>query len=99
MGLPAANQAPSGLCMTPGPTDVCKTPSPAGPVPIPYPNIAKCSDFNGIDKVKVKNKAVLHKGSKTSMSQGDNGGVAGGVKSSRFIADVVLKDGSPKCKA
>ena len=24
--------------------DVCKTPSPAGPVPIPYPNIAKSSE-------------------------------------------------------
>ena len=24
--------------------DVCKTPSPAGPVPIPYPNLAKSQD-------------------------------------------------------
>jgi len=24
--------------------DVCKTPSPGGPIPIPYPNIAKSSD-------------------------------------------------------
>ena len=31
--------------------DVCKTPSPAGPIPIPYPNIAKSSDTaNGTKK-------------------------------------------------
>ncbi len=24
--------------------DVCKTPSPAGPVPIPYPNVAMSAD-------------------------------------------------------
>ncbi len=27
------------------PPDVCKTPSPAGPVPIPYVNVAKTSDL------------------------------------------------------
>jgi hypothetical protein len=26
--------------------DVCKTPAPGGPVPIPYPNIAMCSNIN-----------------------------------------------------
>ena len=35
--------------------DVCKTPSPAGPIPIPYPNIAKSSDTaKGTKKVKIR---------------------------------------------
>ena len=33
--------------------DVCKTPSPAGPIPIPYPNIAMSSDTaDGASTVK-----------------------------------------------
>ena len=30
--------------------DVCKTPSPAGPIPIPYPNIAKSSDTSRVSE-------------------------------------------------
>ena len=37
--------------------DVCKTPSPAGPIPIPYPNIAKSSDTSsGSKTVKTEGK-------------------------------------------
>jgi len=33
--------------------DVCKTPTAGGPVPLPYPNLSKSSDFNeGTKKVK-----------------------------------------------
>ena len=37
--------------------DVCKTPSAPGPIPIPYPNIAKSSDTSeGTKKVKIGGK-------------------------------------------
>lgn len=59
--------------------DVCKTPSPAGPVPIPYPNIAKSSDTaKGTKKVKCDGNPVCVKDSNFRMSTGDEGGSAGG---------------------
>lgn len=59
--------------------DVCKTPSPAGPIPIPYPNIAKSSDTaKGSKKVKCDGNPVCLKDSNFSMSTGDEGGSAGG---------------------
>jgi hypothetical protein len=59
--------------------DVCKTPSPAGPIPIPYPNIAKSSDTaNGNKKVKCDGNPVCVKDSNFSMSTGDEAGSAGG---------------------
>jgi hypothetical protein len=70
--------------MTTGPTDVCKTPSPGGPVPLPYPNIAKTSDGQGSSKVKVKCKQTLRKGDKIMMSTGDEAGTAMGVVSSKI---------------
>jgi len=63
--------------------DVCKTPSPAGPVPIPYPNIATQSSLKGGTKsVKVKGKMIAVKGSQYGSSNGDEAGTAGGLKSS-----------------
>jgi hypothetical protein len=65
--------------------DVCKTPSPAGPIPIPYPNIAKSSDTaSGTSKVKCDGNPVCVKDSNFSMSTGDEAGTAGGVASSKF---------------
>jgi hypothetical protein len=65
--------------------DVCKTPSPAGPIPIPYPNIAKSSDTaSGTTKVKCDGNPVCVKDSNFSMSTGDEAGTAGGVVSSKF---------------
>ncbi len=59
--------------------DVCKTPSPAGPVPIPYPNIAKSSDTaKGSKKVTVEGNPVCLKDSNFSTSTGDEAGTAGG---------------------
>jgi hypothetical protein len=59
--------------------DVCKTPSPGGPVPIPYPNIAKSSDTaKGSKSVEVEGKPVCLKDSNFSTSTGDEGGTAGG---------------------
>lgn len=59
--------------------DVCKTPSPGGPVPVPYPNIARTADLTkGSRKVKIKGNAVAIEGSKLRMSTGDEAGSAGG---------------------
>ena len=59
--------------------DVCKTPSPAGPIPIPYPNIAKSSDTSkGTKKVKCDGNPTCVKDSNFKMSTGDEAGSAGG---------------------
>lgn len=59
--------------------DVCKTPSPAGPVPIPYPNIARSGDTaKGTKKVKCDGQSVCVKDSNFRMSTGDEAGSAGG---------------------
>lgn len=59
--------------------DVCKTPSPGGPIPIPYPNIAKSSDTaKGTKKVKCDGNPVCVKDSNFSTSTGDEAGTAGG---------------------
>ncbi len=64
--------------------DVCKTPAPpAGPIPIPYPNIAQASDTSdGPTKVKTDGEMPMVKGAKYSKSSGDEAGSAGGVMSS-----------------
>jgi uncharacterized Zn-binding protein involved in type VI secretion len=63
--------------------DVCKTPSPAGPVPIPYPNIAQSKDTaQGSSTVTVDGNPIMLKGSNFSTSTGDEAGSAGGVASS-----------------
>jgi hypothetical protein len=68
--------------------DVCKTPSPGGPVPIPYPNIANSITLSsGTTTVKGDKAMAANRGSKFSLSNGDNAGVAGGVKSSTFMKE------------
>lgn len=64
--------------------DVCKTPAPpAGPIPIPYPNIAQASDTSGgPTKVTTDGEMPMVKGAKYSKSSGDEAGSAGGVVSS-----------------
>ena len=59
--------------------DVCKTPTPAGPVPIPYPNIAQSSDTaSGSTSVKADGNPVCLKDSNFRISTGDEAGSAGG---------------------
>jgi hypothetical protein len=59
--------------------DVCKTPSPGGPIPIPYPNIAKSSDASQTStSVKMDGNPIMLKNSVYSMSTGDEAGSAGG---------------------
>ena len=66
--------------------DVCKTPSPGGPIPIPYPNIAKSGDTaKGSKKVKCDGNPICLKSSNFSTSTGDEGGTAGGGVASNKI--------------
>ena len=69
--------------------DVCKTPSPGGPVPVPYPNISQSTTLaKGTTTVKADGGMMIAvKGSEFSLSNGDNAGVAGGVKSSTFMKE------------
>ncbi|MHB8474548.1 MAG: DUF4150 domain-containing protein [Gammaproteobacteria bacterium] len=69
--------------------DVCKTPSPGGPIPIPYPNISQSATLDkGTTTVKADGGMMIAiKGSEFSLSNGDNAGVAGGVKSSTFMKE------------
>jgi len=69
--------------------DVCKTPSPGGPVPIPYPNISQSATLDkGTTTVNADGGMMIAvKGSEFSLSNGDNAGVAGGVKSSTFMKE------------
>lgn len=81
--------------------DVCKTPSPAGPVPIPYPNLAMPNQASGStcsSKVKILNKKVCTTKTEISMSSGDEAGTAGGVVSSKFKGAAKYKKGSGKVK-
>lgn len=65
--------------------DVCKTPTPGGPVPIPYPNVAKSSDLmGGSATVKMDGNPVMVKGSNFMTSTGDEAGSALGVVSNRI---------------
>lgn len=62
--------------------DVCKTPSPGGPIPVPYPNIARQSSLqSGTTTVKANGQMIAVKGSQYGSSNGDEAGTAGGVKS------------------
>ena len=88
--------------------DVCKTPTPAGPVPIPYPNIAMSSDTGkGTTSVKCDGNPVCVKDSVFQMSTGDEAGSAGGVASSKIKgkAEFVMYsfdvkfDGKNACRA
>ena len=65
--------------------DVCKTPTPAGPIPIPYPNIAMSSDTGkAAKKVKADGQKVSTKDSNFKMSTGDEAGSAQGVASNKI---------------
>ncbi len=81
--------------------DVCKTPTPAGPVPIPYPNIAMLPQGKGgtfSSKVKISNKKVATVKSEIMMSTGDEPGTVGGVISNRFKGPAKFKKGASKVK-
>jgi hypothetical protein len=62
--------------------DTCSTPSPAGPVPVPYPNVALSTDTaKGSREVAVDGNPVMLEGSCFALSSGDEAGSLGGVVS------------------
>ncbi|HYT93452.1 MAG TPA: DUF4150 domain-containing protein [Gemmataceae bacterium] len=66
--------------------DVCKTPSPGGPIPIPYPNIAKSSDTSqGSSTLTCDGNPICLKDSNFMVSTGDEAGTAGGGVASNKI--------------
>ena len=87
-----------GQCMAA--PDVCKTPiPPAGPVPIPYPNIAMPLMGNPCAlKVMICGMPALTKASKIPLSNGNQPGVAGGVVSSKIMGPTEFLLGSLKVK-
>jgi hypothetical protein len=59
--------------------DVCKTPSPGGPVPVPYPNVARSSDLaKGTKSVTIEGRPAGNASSFIRTSSGDEAGTAGG---------------------
>lgn len=97
--FPASTKA-GGMCV--GFPDVCLTPAPPSPspIPIPYPNMGQCSNANdAIDKVKIKNKAVLVEKSKIPSSSGDEAGTSGGVTSGSNRDEIGYKKSSSKVYA
>lgn len=93
----STNAAGQAVCFP----DVCKTPSPAGPIPVPYPNIAMLVQAKGgtlAKKVKIMGKKVATEKTEISMSSGNEPGVAGGVVSSKFKGPAKFTKGSSKVK-
>ena len=105
--LTVSHKGSNGFSMATIP-DVCKTPTPGGPVPMPYPNIAKSSDLSdGTTTVQADGgNMIAIKGSHYAMSTGDEPGTAGGVASSTFKKETdwitysfdVFMDGSNVCR-
>ena len=72
-GMFVASQKSGGTSF--GFPDVCKTPSPLGPIPIPYPNIAKSSDTSkGSKTIKADYAATIAKDSDFKKSESDEVG-------------------------
>ena len=85
-----------GLQHVAAPPDVCKTPSPAGPVPVPYVNIAQNSALaSGAKQVKIEGQPVALSSSNLASSMGDEPGTAGGIISSKFKGKLTWATSSP----
>ena len=65
--------------------DVCKTPAAPSPIPLPYPNIAMCSNAaDTASTVKADGNPIMIKTSKYAMSSGDEAGSLMGVVSNKI---------------
>lgn len=82
--------------------DTCKVPaSPAPPIPTPFPNTGMLTDATGATctlRVKIMNKAVLHKSSEIARTMGDEAGTLKGVVSSTNMDKAVYRSASVKVK-
>ena len=104
--LTVCHKGSNGLAISSAP-DVCKTPMPFGPIPLPYPNIAKAGDLSGGSKrTTADGNSIAVKGSKFAKSMGDEAGSAGGLASgvnkgaAKFISSSsnVMIEGKPVCR-
>ena len=85
--------------MSMGFPDVCLTPSPVGPIPIPYPNMSMNLMANPgtcSPKVIAQCGMVMNQASMVMMTNGDNGGAAGGVMSGTMMGPTTMLLGSFK---
>lgn len=79
--------------------DVCLTPTPAGPIPIPYPNMAMLPmALPPTTSLKhlISMLPAHNMGTTVPMSNGDNAGVAGGVASGMMMGPARNTMGSVK---
>lgn len=77
--------------------DTCNTPTPVGPVPVPYPNTSMGNSANpGLcaKAVLFDFMPALNLSSMIPLSNGDEGGVAGGLVSGMFIGPTTFTMGS-----
>lgn len=98
MTFPASVQGP-GQCM--GMPDVCQTPTPAGPIPLPYPNIALCAQVDASTasaNVMFANQKACTTQTEISMSSGDEAGSNGGVVSGKTKGKMKYLMGSATVK-
>jgi len=97
--MPPASTNEGGQCFAF--PDVCKTPTPAGPVPIPYPNIAMLNQASGgtlSSKVKIVGNKAATQDTEITMSSGDEAGSVGGVVSNKIKGPAKFTQGSSKVK-
>jgi uncharacterized Zn-binding protein involved in type VI secretion len=79
--------------------DVCKTPAPPSPspVPIPYPNLSEqMMGAMPVPTVLIDGGPAHTMSTKPALSNGDNAGVLGGVKSNVFMNSTAMKKGCSK---
>jgi hypothetical protein len=75
-----ANTQMGGMAM--GFPDVCLTPTPAGPIPVPYPNIAtQMMGTPGVYNILYGGTPAHNMNTIVPMTNGDNAGVNSGVAS------------------
>lgn len=77
--------------------DVCNTVTPAGPVPMPYPNIAETTladPSSVVTEVLVAGMPALNLMSKVTLSNGDQAGAQGGIISARIMGEMAFLTGS-----
>jgi len=97
--FPASTNSAAGQCMAV--PDVCKTPTPAGPVPIPYPNLAMPSQAitpTLAMTVKLTGFYAATTLTQIAMSSGDEAGAVGGVVSNMIKGPCQYKLGSQTVK-
>lgn len=99
-----ASIATAHVAATTGPLDVCKTPAPPAPapVPLPYPNIAVSSTPGPgyTTKTLSVGTPMWTKKGKTAISNGDQPGVALGIKSNKIMgmAEILMASNDVFCE-